>query len=83
MEKINKKNIITLYRDDVFMDETYNMLAAHPFTIKGVDDDGHPYVNLLLASFDSVSYDDKDLILSLAPGDNANIDEEPSNTTIL
>ena len=83
MEKINKKNIITIYRDDVFMDETYNMLAAHPFTIKGVDDDGHPYVNLLLASFDSVSYDDKDLMLSLAPGDVANLDEEPSNTTIL
>lgn len=83
MEKINKKNIITLYRDDVFMDETYNVLAAHPFTIKGVDDDGHPYVNLLLASFDSVSYDDKDLILSLAPGEDDNLDEEPSNTTIL
>ena len=83
MENINKKNIITIYRDDVFMDETYNMLAAHPFTIKGVDDDGHPYVNLLLASFDSVSYDDNDLILSLAPGDNINLDEEPSDTTIL
>ena len=83
MEKINKKNIITIYRDDVFMDETYNMLAAHPFTIKGVDDDGHPYVNLLLTSFDSVSYDDKDLILSLAPGVDANLDEEQSNTTIL
>ena len=83
MENINKKNIITIYRDDVFMDETYNMLAAHPFTIKGVDDDGHPYVNLLLASFDSVSYDDNDLILSIAPGDNINLDEEPSDTTIL
>ena len=83
MEKINKKNIITIYRDDVFMDETYNMLAAHPFTIKGVDDDGHPYVNLLLTSFDSVSYDEKDLILSLAPGEDANLDEEQSNTIIL
>ena len=83
MEKINKKNIITLYRDDVFMDETYNMLAAHPLTIKGVDDDGNEYVNFLLTSFDSVSYDDKDLILSLAPGEDANLDEEPSNTTIL
>ena len=83
MEKINKKNIITIYRDDVFMDETYNMLAAHPFTIKGVDDDGHPYVNLLLTSFDSVSYDDKDLMLSLAPGEDANLDEEPSKTIIL
>ena len=83
MEKINKKNIITLYRDDVFMDETYNMFAAHPLTIKGVDDDGHEYVNFLLTSFDSVSYDDKDLILSLAPGEGANLDEEPSNTTIL
>ena len=83
MEKINKKNIITLYRDDVFMDETYHKFAAHPFTIKGVDDDGHPYVNLLLASFDSVSYDEKDLVLSIAPGTDANLDEEPSNTTIL
>lgn len=83
MEKINKKNIITIYRDDVFMDETYNMLAAHPFTIKGVDDDGHEYVNFLLTSFDSVSYEDKDLILSLAPDMDANLDEEPSNTTIL
>lgn len=83
MEKINKKNIITIFRDDVFMDETYNMLAAHPFTIKGVDDDGHPYVNLLLASFDSVSYEDKDLVLSLAPDNAVNIDEEPSDTKIL
>lgn len=83
MEKINKKNIITLYRDDVFMDETYNMFAAHPLTIKGVDDDGNEYVNFLLTSFDSVSYDDKDLILSLAPGMDDNLDEEPSNTTIL
>lgn len=83
MEKINKKNIITIFRDDVFMDETYNMLAAHPFTIKGVDDDGHPYVNILLTSFDSVSYDDKDLVLSIAPGEDANLDEEPSDTKIL
>ena len=83
MEKINKKNIITIYRDDVFMDETYNMLAAHPFTIKGVDDDGHSYVNLLLTSFDSVLYDEKDLVLSIAPDKDANLDEEPSNTIIL
>lgn len=83
MEKINKKNIITLYRDDVFMDETYHKFAAHPLTIKGVDDDGHEYVNFLLTSFDSVSYNDNDLILSLAPVVDANIDEEPSNTTIL
>lgn len=83
MEKINKKNIITLYRDDVFMDETYHKFAAHPLTIKGVDDDGNEYVNFLLTSFDSVSYDEKDLVLSIAPGDDSNIDEEPSDTTIL
>ena len=83
MEKINKKNIITLYRDDVFMDETYHKFAAHPLTIKGVDDDGNEYVNFLLTSFDSVSYDEKDLVLSIAPDDDSNIDEEPSDTTIL
>ena len=83
MEKINKKNIITLYRDDVFMDETYHKFAAHPLTIKGVDDDGHEYVNFLLTSFDLVSYDEKDLVLSIAPDIDINIDEEPSNTTIL
>lgn len=83
MEKINKKNIITLYRDDVFMDETYHKFAAHPLTIKGVDDDGNEYVNFLLTSFDSVSYDEKDLVLSIAPDKDINIDEEPSNTTIL
>ena len=83
MEKINKKNIITLYRDDVFMDETYHKFAAHPLTIKGVDDDGNEYVNFLLTSFDSVSYDAKDLVLSIAPDKDINIDEEPSETTIL
>ena len=83
MEKINKKNIITLYRDDVFMDETYHKFAAHPLTIKGVDDDGNEYVNFLLASFDSVLYDEKDLVLSIAPDKDINIDEEPSETTIL
>lgn len=83
MEKINKKNIITLYRDDVFMDETYHKFAAHPLTIKGVDDDGNEYVNFLLTSFDSVLYDEKDLVLSIAPDKDINIDEEPSNTTIL
>lgn len=83
MEKINKKNIITLYRDDVFMDETYHRFAAHPLTIKGVDDDGNEYVNFLLTSFDSVLYDEKDLVLSIAPDKDINIDEEPSNTTIL
>ncbi len=83
MEKINKKNIITLYRDDVFMDETYHKFAAHPLTIKGVDDDGNEYVNFLLTSFDSVLYDEKDLVLSVAPDKDINIDEEPSNTTIL
>ena len=69
MEKINKKNIITIYRDDVFMDETYHKFAAHPLTIKGVDDDGNEYVNFLLTSFYSVLYDEKDLVLSIAPGD--------------
>ncbi len=59
MEKINKKNIITLYGDDVFMDETYHKFAAHPLTIKGVDDDWNEYVNFLLTSFDSVLYDEK------------------------
>ena len=83
MEKINKKNIITLYRDDVFMDETYHKFAAHPLTIKGVDDDGNEYVNFLLTSFDSVSYDEKDLVLSIAPDKDINIDEEQSETTIL
>ena len=83
MEKINKKNIITLYRDDVFMDETYHKFAAHPLTIKGVDDDGNEYVNFLLTSFDSVLYDEKDLVLSIAPDKDINIDEEPSNTAIL
>ena len=83
MEKINKKNIITLYRDDVFMDETYHKFAAHPLTIKGVDDDGNEYVNFLLTSFDSVLYDEKDLVLSIAPDKDINIDEEPSETTIL
>ena len=83
MEKINKKNIITLYRDDVFMDETYHKFAAHPLTIKGVDDDGNEYVNFLLTSFDSVLYDEKDLVLSIAPDKDINIDEEPSNTIIL
>ena len=83
MEKINKKNIITLYRDDVFMDETYHKFAAHPLTSKGVDDDGNEYVNFLLTSFDSVLYDEKDLVLSIAPDKDINIDEEPSNTTIL
>ncbi len=77
------KNIITLYRDDVFMDETYHKFAAHPLTIKGVDDDGNEYVNFLLTSFDSVSYDEKDLVLSIVPDKDINIDEEPSNTTIL
>lgn len=83
MEKINKKNIITLYRDDVFMDETYHKFAAHPLTIKGVDDDGNEYVNFLLTSFDSVSYDEKDLVLSIAPDKAVNIDEEPYDTKIL
>ena len=83
MEKINKKNIINLYRDDVFMDETYHKFAAHPLTIKGVDDDGNEYVNFLLTSFDSVLYDEKDLVLSIAPDKDINIDEEPSETTIL
>ena len=83
MEKINKKNIITLYRDDVFMDETYHKFAAHPLTIKGVDDDGNEYVNFLLTSFDSVLYDEKDLVLSIAPDKDINIDEEQSETTIL
>lgn len=83
MEKINKKNIITLYRDDVFMDETYHKFAAHPLTIKGVDDDGNEYVNFLLTSFDSVSYEDKDLVLSIAPDKDINLNEEPSETTIL
>lgn len=83
MKKINKKNIITLYRDDVFMDETYHKFAAHPLTIKGVDDDGNEYVNFLLTSFDSVLYDEKDLVLSIAPDKDIDIDEEPSNTTIL
>ncbi len=83
MEKINKKNIITLYRDDIFMDETYHKFAAHPLTIKGVDDAGHVYVNFLLTSFDSVSYEDKDLVLSIAPDKDVNLYEEPSETTIL
>ena len=65
------------------MDETYHKFAAHPLTIKGVDDDGHEYVNFLLTSFDSVSYEDKDLVLSIAPDKYVNLDEEPSETTIL
>jgi len=80
MEKINRKNIITIYRDDVFLDEIYHRIAAHPLTIKGVDDDGHEYVNLLLASFNSVSYENEDLVLTTAPD---LVDETPSDTKIL
>jgi hypothetical protein len=80
MEKINRKNIITIYRDDVFLDEIYHRIAAHPLTIKGVDDDGHEYVNLLLASFHSVSYENEDLVLTTAPD---LVDETPSDTKIL
>lgn len=78
MEKINKKNIITLYRDDVFMDETYHKFAAHPLTIKGVDDDGNEYVNFLLTSFYSVLYDEKDLVLSIAPDKDINTNAKPN-----
>lgn len=74
METLNPKNIITLYRDDVFMDETYYKFAAHPLTVKGVDKDGNEYVNFVLTDFNKMKVPDESIVIHTEP----DMDETPT-----